>query len=868
MDINRKRPVTAEGKESYLNPLFWVHGEDEAAIRNEIRQLQENGIQSFTIEPRPHPEYLKTGWWRELAVILEEAGKRNMGVWIFDDGDYPSGSAGGEIVRKYPEFRKKFLRIACIDAIGPMEGSSFQINRWLETEEQLVAVAAAKRIPLTDDSIDSDSLQVITKHMEGGILYWDLPEGEWRIFIIIRSFTCGESHTKNHVNPLEKEAVKAFIDYTYEPTYRHFKEKFGNTVKGFFTDEPRFGNFPSYGARLGMLNMPLPYSDSLLDIIKEEAGFDYVKYLPLLWQNGGDITAEIRYLYMSTVSRLFGEYYTGQIGQWCSDHGVKLIGHVVEENGAHARLGYGAGHYFRSTEGLHNAGLDIVYNLMPGYTSGTYNTPIFKVDVDFSHWGLAKMASSASHIDPKKGGITMCEAFGAYGWQEGLKLMKWITDHLCVRGVNVIVPHAFTLKEFPDTDCPPHFYAGGHNPQWKDFHIWSGYANRVCKRITGGIHKASAAVVYHAEAEWGGEYEPFERTVKALAMSQIDCDVIPIDCLTDEKVSGVKGKKLVVNLEDYNALVVPYAQFLPSRFTKRLQQFIDKGLPVVFIKAYPDRSYFEKGFELKGAVICDYQNLGEWFIKKNFQDISVKGVHEGLRFYHYGREGKETYFFVNESKFQAVDAAVRFRETAVQLKEAGSPVLYDPMDNKKYKPCFKEGGIRLRLEPYESVFVLFGEESGKGLKEKSRKSDYSFESELHGPWKISVAAAEEYPVFRTIPETALCNISKPELLPSFSGVIRYETCFDGKGLTGQVVFLDLGKAYETVNVWLNDRKVAACICPPYEFEIEKGIVRERYNLLIIEVTNTLSKQIDNRFDRYMPQEPSGLLGPVRVLGKK
>ena len=42
------------------------------------------------------------------------------------------------------------------------------------------------------------------------------------------------------------------------------------------------------------------------------------------------------------------------------------------------------------------------------------------------------MASSAAHLDPKKGGVAVCEAFGAYGWSgeapkmmaEELKAMK------------------------------------------------------------------------------------------------------------------------------------------------------------------------------------------------------------------------------------------------------------------------------------------------------------------------------------------------------------------------------------------------------------------------------------------------------------
>lgn len=855
-----QQSITTVKGESYLNPLFWVHGEDKAAIQKEIGQLQENGIQSFTVEPRPHPEYLKERWWQDLSVILEEAGKRKMGVWIFDDGDYPSGCAGGEIVRKNPQYRKKFIRKACIDALGPMEGSSFQIKGWLEPMEELIAVIAAKRVPETD-FVDSDSLLVITEYMKDGILYWDLPEGNWRIFIIIKSYTCGEKHTQNHINPLEKEAVRAFIEYTYEPVYRHFKEEFGSTIKGFFTDEPRFGNYPSYHARLGTVDMPLPFSDSLFDTLQEAAGFDYMKYLPLLWQDGGEITAEVRYLYMNIVSRLFGECFTGQIGQWCSDRGVRLIGHVVEENGAHARLGFGAGHYYRSTAGLHNSGLDIVYNILPGYTSGTFNTPIFPVEVDFNHWGLAKMASSAAHIDPKKEGITMCEAFGAYGWQEGLKLMKWITDHLCVRGVNLIVPHAFTLREFPDMDCPPHFYAGGFNPQWKDFHIWSGYANRLCHLATGGLHKATAAVVYHAEAEWGGAYEPFEKTVKVLAKNQIDCDVIPIDCLLDESLTGISENELVVHKEYYKVLVVPYAQYLPPLFTKKLQQFLEKGLPVVFIKAYPERSYFEQDFKLQGADLCDYHNLASWFANRDFYDITLRETCEDLRFYHYSKAGKEIYFFVNESKFETVNTWVRFRETAY-------PVIYDPMGDKKYKPVLSKESIRICLEPYESVFVLFAEEPDKELKEKSLKADYSFEAGIPGSWKISVSTAKEYPVFKPIQETVLCNISKPELLPAFSGVIRYETSFDANECSGQPVFLDLGKAYETVNVWLNGRKIAACICPPYEFEIEAGLIQECSNQLVIEVTNTLAKQIDNMFDKYMPQEPSGLLGPVRLLWKK
>ena len=31
--------------------------------------------------------------------------------------------------------------------------------------------------------------------------------------------------------------------------------------------------------------------------------------------------------------------------------------------------------------------------------------------------------------------------------------MKWIADHMLVRGINWFTPHAFSMAPFPDWDC-------------------------------------------------------------------------------------------------------------------------------------------------------------------------------------------------------------------------------------------------------------------------------------------------------------------------------------------------------------------------------------------------------------------------------
>ena len=187
------------------------------------------------------------------------------------------------------------------------------------------------------------------------------------------------------------------------------------------------------------------------------------------------------------------------------EHNVEYIGHIIEDDNAHTRLGCSIGHYFREQKGQHRSGVDLVhFQILPGFNEKVHRWLSWETDGEFFHYGLAKLGSSSAHIDPKKQGRAICEIFGNFGWAEGVRLMKWLTDHMLVRGINHFVPHAFSPK-FPDRDCPPHFYARGNNPGYRFFAHLMRYMNRVCHLLNDGIHLTDAAVLYHAEAEWTGE---------------------------------------------------------------------------------------------------------------------------------------------------------------------------------------------------------------------------------------------------------------------------------------------------------------------------------------------------------------------------
>ena len=571
-----------------LYPFFWQHGEEHAILSEYMDKIAESGMKGVCIEARPHPDFVGDQWWSDLDLILAKAKENEMKVWILDDSHFPTGYANGKVKECYPQYLKKYLDMRRYDVQGPMRQMRIDLKLlkgrpWdkPDPEQRILKVYMAKRSSRyteQGDPVDAETLTDITDcmDMEKRLLTLDVKDGAWSIFILYLTRKGGEEATKDYLNPLVKEATQILIDEVYEPHYAHYKDDFGTLIEGFFSDEPRFGNKKGTEAQIGS-DMVLPWREGL----EKELEFD-AKYLPLLWVNANGAEAEIRYRYMDLITTLYRDNFTNVLSDWCHAHGVMYLGHTIEDNGAHARLGYGTGHYFRGQETMDYAGIDVIGGqIVPGmnYHHDAFNTG--GSNGEFYHYALAKLASSAAHLDPLKNGNSMCEAFGAYGWNEGLKMMKWIADHLIVRGINHIVPHAFDPKKFPDFDCPPHFYAHGMNPQFRYFSTFSNYVNRLMELFRDGTHPAKVGVLYPAEQEWGGEYMPIEKPARALTEHQISFDIISLDYLAGAEL---QEKQYSINGQNFEVLVVPYSTFLPQQGKERLSQLEQSGVRVIYLE--------------------------------------------------------------------------------------------------------------------------------------------------------------------------------------------------------------------------------------------------------------------------------------------
>ena len=635
---------------NYIYPFFWQHGEDETVLRQYMGKIEETGIKAVCVESRPHPDFLGQKWWQDMRVILDEARNRQMKVWILDDAHFPTGFANGALNEAEERLKKWHLSCKIMDVRGPLKKHRYALATMLGVtisfagppkvgKEELVAVIADRRIDVDSEETAGELIDV-TAYMKDGYLEWDVPEGIYRIYTITKKLdACSDKN--DYINLLEADSVKLLLDAVYEPHYEELGDEFGKTIAGFFSDEPGFynsgANMWDYELKPGRPDMLIPWSENMMALLAEEAGYPVKNYLPCLWYPSGERTEEIRYHYMNLATRLYSQNFSKQIGDWCQTHQVEYIGHVLEDNNVHMRLGSGAGHYFRAMEGQDMAGVDVIMSqIIPGNDYGHYYmaSPNGLTDGEFYHYGLAKLGSSMGHINSKMKGRSLVELFGAYGWSCGVTLMKWLTDHMLVRGINNFVPHAFSPAPFPDPDCPPHFYAGGNNPQYPYMEKVFPYMNRMSDLLSNGKSAAKVAVLYPAEGEWIGTAMPFHVVGKELMQHQIDFDVIPFDYLT---AGNVKDGVMEVGMGTYECMFIPQIEKLPSSLIKKLDNLENNGFPVYFINSIPE-VYDDNSKILKRII--PLKDTAKTAAKHGADELCLEQFLPHLRYYHYIKNEK------------------------------------------------------------------------------------------------------------------------------------------------------------------------------------------------------------------------------------
>lgn len=832
---------------NYVFPFLWLHGEPKDAVKEEIDAIFNCGIRAFCCESRTHESFGEDQWWEDMGFILRYAKELDMKVWLLDDKHFPTGFANGG-VRKHPELRMLTLTCEFRDIVGGHKCS--QIPCFIGPDEELINIVACR---LRSDQTVSEPVS-LTSSYNGGVLHLDLPDGMWRIFYFIRSQS--RHRSIDYIDMINPYSTQLMIDEIYEPEYEHFSEYFGNTFVGFFSDEPAFhNNGMNPGGRLGHPGQnPIPWRDDIPALISEYTGVSSEQVLldmPLLFNDGvPEETRKIRFGYMDTVSSLYSKCFTEKLGSWCREHGVMYIGHVIEDNSSDLSLSSSTGHYFRSLDSQDMSGIDIVLNQWnPG-----------ALDIDYRYAGgnriarsadfryqLGKMASSHSHIDPKKKNRAMCEIFGAFGWGEGIPMMKKMADSMLVSGINRFVPHAFTPKE-NDTDCPPHFYDKGKFTQYPYFGKLISYMIRVSHILSNGVHQADCLLYYSTGAWTGDEIIQNDFYARSIIQSGLDFDFITEDYIGSCSVSN---KHICCNNERYKCIYVPYSKVIDSKASDQLVVFAQKDIPVIFFHDLPASD--EKG---NIPSVCNYRNLvhvtepdEENILSFCRSEIDLSENFSHVRHYMVNYSDRRVCMFVNEDENLSADFYIR--NFSLQS------VIYSPIENKLFKPDICEKGIHLIIDPGCSVIVIENIESGfeyiTGYLDtiiKCKNDSFRIPvSECSVQYKFD--SAEEWIDSKSL-STDILDTAK---------YISYE--FSCPKFTGENTYILFDHVGEIATVYINGNKEADIICCPYSADIS-GKLCNQVNKIRIEVICNIGYDQRDWFTSFLTLPVSGLTGSIHI----
>lgn len=447
--------ATADWRAEFRDPArefsimpFWFWNDelrDEELVR-QLADFEAHGVYGFVIHPRIGlPE--DTGWLspkmiHAMRVVIAEAARRKMHVFLYDEGMYPSGSSSGQVVARNPAHAARGLaKIDLQPGESPRLREGWQLVATLERPNgQRVAV------------VDRPSGGVIR-----GLHY--LGEGSARV----------KEATPPAGDILNPAAVDSFLDLVHERFAREFGRYFGSTILGIFTDEPApMGR----GAASGLV----PGSAPLLPQINRVLGYDCQPFLADLWYEDGPDSLRHRADYHRAINTCLEENYYRRLGNWCQKHGVALAGHPG------GSMDIGTERYFQMP------GQDIVWR---------YVEPGAKA-LEGGHSTMAKCASSAmAHLGRRRNGN---ELYGAYGHHLTYDEMQWLAGWCFVRGHNLLYPHAFyySIRGPRFEERPPD--VGPHAAWWGQYRTYADSCRRLCWLNTDSRQICEVAIL--GDAAW------------------------------------------------------------------------------------------------------------------------------------------------------------------------------------------------------------------------------------------------------------------------------------------------------------------------------------------------------------------------------
>lgn len=611
-------------KEYSLVPLwFWNDDLDIENLKWQMREMIRQGIYETVISSRLGIEipYLSEVWFERISEAVRYAKEIGMKIWLYDEDNWPSGYAGGRVLKENPDYCGKHLKR--IEAVVTGRGWKQEIN-----------------LPVISAFIKEDTLLKTDPDRE------EFEEGTVLVLFCQDYTYWNPAYSKGYYpDMLNREATRCFIKNTHEVYKEKLSSYFGNVIKGFFVDEPGFYN------NLHLRNMnddgTIAWTDNFPAYFQEHNGYDLLEYLPHLWEEINEKTPKIRMDYYETLCGMYRSNFLDILRHFCEENQMLLIGHLHYEEFMHYHIA-AQGNLMKALGSLSIAGLDRI------------DTNPEKIS--------EKYISSAAHLNGSR--RVMSETYALSGWELTIQDMKRWMDYQFVRGVNMLVPHAFysSIEGERSRECPPsEFY---QNPYWKYFRQFSGYAHRLSYILSQGRHRCHVALYYPIHT-MQAFYAPqsnekikerdreFQKLATGLSEHQIDYDIITRESMQEGIL--LSGGRIGIGEETYGTMIFSENEYFAAGEEQKIRQFIQNKGSVIFAGGLPD--IFEDLKEEKHVLVIpesrrdknftycrDIMPILHFLMERNQMDLYLKDPDPQIKYLHRIIEGKDFYFITNEER--------------------------------------------------------------------------------------------------------------------------------------------------------------------------------------------------------------------------
>ncbi|MHC4167819.1 MAG: glycosyl hydrolase [Planctomycetota bacterium] len=507
----------ADPPREYSSGPLWVWNDmlTEQQIVDTMNDLAGQKVRQVFVHPRPGlmTPYLSDDWFRLWKIALREAKKLDMNVWIYDENSYPSGFAGGFVPDAMPESRGRGLAFREQKSPGKFGDDTLAVFR------------------LSDDDYEN-----ITDQVKAGK---EFPSGRYLTVSIRRANSSPWFGGKWYVDVLYPGVTEKFLEVTMGPYKRQLGGEFGKRIPGVFTDEPHLRPAGSHH-----------WTPDLPELFEKRWGYSLMDRLPSLVRPLGDYK-RVRHNYLQVLLEAFIDRWAKPYYDYCEKNGLEFTGHYWEHGwpdclSAPDNMAMYAWHQRPAIDTLMNQ---------------------YKEDVraQFGNVRAVKELSSvANQLGRKR---TLCEAYGAGGWDLRFEDMKRIGDWLYVLGVNTLNEHLsyITIRGARKRDHPQSF--SYHTPWWKAYHVMADYFTRISVVLSQGDQVNRVLLLEPTTTAWMYQGDPkhrsrlnsigneFQKTVLSLEREQVEYDIGCEDIMA--RHGSVEGPFLKIGRRKYETVVLP-----------------------------------------------------------------------------------------------------------------------------------------------------------------------------------------------------------------------------------------------------------------------------------------------------------------------